>query len=122
MITINAYDLLILTNKAKSKFRKYCNDGNIVPIYFNVHDSDNYEYKKIYFFFKVKVRKELPINEIIDLLVKNSNRYDCPIYNNILKYNHLSRLANYNIKMSFTVSEYDISNILEIAEYGNKDY
>lgn len=117
MNTISNYELLVLTNKALGKFRWYCNNINQLDIYTNYNSDNNYNIKVLFGFYKHKTLIERSYSDKLDLVLKGSELYYCPIYNNIKYYNELCKLININTKsVHHTLNNDTLYNILSICE------
>lgn len=119
-VQLNAYTLLVITNKAKSKFKAYCLNVKQYP--FSSYICHPKKIKKTFFGYEYTSTESVPLTyeEQLNELVNGSNEYRHPMYSLLLKYNEAasrSRLSNTDVTFNIPFNEY--KKIIDIAEYGN---
>lgn len=119
-VQIDAYGLIVLTNKAKAKFKQYCYDTHkfqlsrtLIPHEFTTKKILGYEYK-------VKTLAPLTYEQMIAQAVSGNTDFVCPMYNIIVDYNDAAKRTRLSkLKVLFTIPFSEYKKIVDIAEYKN---
>lgn len=119
-VQINAYGLVIITNKAKSKFKTYCTNVNKYP--FSRYPCPQQKTYKSFLGYTYETTEDVPLayEQQLDELLAGNKSYRHPMYELICSYNESatrSRLSNADVIFSIPYADY--KNIINIAEYGN---
>jgi len=120
LVQLDAYSLLVLTNKAKEKFKSYCVNVKKYPLSRMLCPYQYVTKNILGFEYTTKENSPLSYHAQITMVVKGSRHYICPMFDIIVKYNEAasrSRLSKLNASFHIPFKLY--KNILDIAEHGN---